>query len=126
MGSGSYRYKRVGVLIQQELSEILEREIKDPHLLDTIITVVEVRVDPNLRNAKVYLSVLDEDKRESVLEAINKASGFIRHQIASKLSLRYMPELFYTIDTTLADAMELEVKIRAALGKDEGFNNSEF
>ncbi len=110
----SHRIERVNSLIRQEISEILQREVKDPRLGSSVcITAVETA--PDMRHAKVFVSSLatSEDKKE-ILEALASASGFLRRELADKLRLRHIPDLTFEWDSSIergAHLLELIDKV---------------
>lgn len=91
------RQRRVGELIHRELSKLLMREIRDPRLSD--VTITEVRVTPDLLLARVYFSVLgDGEAEKEALAALERAGGYLRTQLAERVSLRFAPELEFRLD----------------------------
>jgi ribosome-binding factor A len=97
------RQERVGQLLREEISRIIERQLKDPRL-GGMITVTEVQVTPDLRQARVFVSVLGSDEQaRGSFEALHRAAGFIRGELAKQhLRLRYLPELEFRRDESLA------------------------
>jgi len=106
----SHRIEKVENLIKQEISLILLTKMNDPEL--GFITVTNVKVSPDLKIAKIYLSVFDKEKRQTVLERIVTRSGFIRSELAHRISLRYVPELKFFIDDTLDYVEKINTLIR--------------
>jgi len=102
----SIRREKIENLIKEEISLIFLYKIQDPEL--GLITITNVKVSPDIRIAKVYFSVYDKDKREMILEKINELNGFIRSQLASKIKLRFVPELNFYIDDTLDYVEKME------------------
>lgn len=101
------RQRQIGSLIQQELSDLLKRELHDPRL--GFATVTEVKMRENLNRAQVYISVMgDEEERQKTMAALGQAAGFIRRELASRLKLRYMPQIEFVPDLTLDRAARLE------------------
>jgi ribosome-binding factor A len=93
----SRRQRRVSELIHRELSTLLLLEVRDPRLAD--ITITDVDVTPDLLVARVYYSVLgDSDQAKEALTGLESASGFLRTQLAGRVSLRFVPELFFELD----------------------------
>ena len=98
MTVAGHRHERIAGEMQQEIGSMLAGELKDPRLTPVGV-VTEVRVSPDLKQAKVYVSVAgDEAEQASALKALTAASGFIRHELAERLQLRRTPELFFAID----------------------------
>jgi ribosome-binding factor A len=97
---GSHRLKRVGDLIQREISEIIERELKDPRI--GMITITGVKVSADLRHARVYFSVYgDEKDQERAGIGLESAKFYIQGQIGRRLRLKYTPELSFYFDESL-------------------------
>lgn len=96
--------------IKEEVSTLIQRELKDPRL--GFVTVTRVEVSPDLRHSKVFFSVLgsDESKKES-LAILKRASGFLRRELSHRLTIRYVPELHFEFDI----AMEHGEKIQRLL-----------
>ncbi|MBE6983848.1 MAG: 30S ribosome-binding factor RbfA [Ruminococcaceae bacterium] len=96
----SNRIGRINEEIQKELSNLI-RNLKDPRVQDTMISVTRVEATPDLRWAKVYVSFLQEDKAEDVLKGLKSASGYLRRELGSTLNLRYTPELQWEKDDSI-------------------------
>lgn len=95
------RQRRVSELIHRELSVLLMREVRDPRLAD--ITITEVRVTPDLLIARIYYTVLGEAEQEKeAAAALDSACGYLRTQLAARVSLRLMPELIFQLDQSAA------------------------
>lgn len=89
------------------LSELLLREMNDPRLQE--LTITEVTIDRELQYATVYVHALGDDSRQAdVMEALQKAVGFFRHELAQRLRLRTTPQLVFHWDPTLAHAAEVD------------------
>ncbi|MCL0046507.1 30S ribosome-binding factor RbfA [Dehalococcoidales bacterium] len=93
------RIERVNNLIRQEISELLQRQVKDPRL-GSFIAVTEVSTSPDLRQAKIFVSSINNEKQE-ILSVLAAASGFFRNQLARRLRLRRIPELSFHWDTSI-------------------------
>jgi len=95
------RPERVQEAIRQETAKIIQQEIKDPRLGFLTITGVELTKD--LRFARVYFTVLGEDKdKRLALKGLKSAKGFIKGRLADEIKLRFMPELEFMVDESLA------------------------
>ena len=95
------RPERVAQRIKREVVEILDRRLRDPGLSHWI-NVTDVEVNKDLSLAKVYFTVLDPgDERTRTLEALKRAAGFVRHELASRLELREVPEIRFELDTSV-------------------------
>jgi ribosome-binding factor A len=94
------RSDRVSGLIQKVLSEILQKDIKDPRLKLTTVTGVEVSRD--LKLARIYFTTPDaEQKKEAVIKGFESARGFIKRTLANELDLKYMPDIKFFYDDSL-------------------------
>ncbi len=98
------RTERLNHLLRQEITELLQREAKDPRL-SAMVSVTRVSVSSDLRYAKVFISVLGtEEEKKGVLAGLHAASGFLRRGLSSRLSMRYTPELSFSYDDTMEQA----------------------
>lgn len=102
----SIKIERLNHAIQQEISIILMREIKDEDIKFVTITGVDTTND--LSFSKVYYTVLDESKKEKTEEALKKASSFIRTKLAERIEVRHTPELKFIYDTSIAYGEHIE------------------
>lgn len=101
MRKNSVKNTRINGEVQKELSILISREIKDPRI-NQMTTVVAVEVSPDLKTAKVYVSVLgDEESKKSTLRGLKSAAPFMRGQLARTLNLRNTPELTFVLDTSI-------------------------
>src|SRR5690606_18310345 len=109
------RANRVAEQMKQELSDIISRRLKDPRV--GIVTITDVDVTGDLQQAKVYFTVLgDEVKKATTKEALEKASGFIRSEIGSRIRLRKTPEIFFEFDESIDYGNRIE-KLLSDLNK---------
>lgn len=101
------RNNRVAEQIKKELGIVIQREMKDPRL--GFITVTGVEVSNDLSQAKIYISVLgqEEQKKES-LKALEKAQGFLRSEIGSRIQMRHVPELIFKMDHSIEYGNKIE------------------
>jgi len=96
----SNRIGRINEEIQKELASAL-RELKDPRVQATMISITHVETTPDLRYAKVYASFLDADKANDALKGLKSASGYLRRELGQRLNLRYTPELVWELDDSI-------------------------
>ena len=96
----SNRIGRINEEIQRELSELL-RSVKDPRVRKTMVSVTRVDTTADLRYAKVYVSVYDKEQSKDVLKGLKAAGGYLRHELANRLSLRHTPELVWAEDHSI-------------------------
>src|SRR5436853_5224258 len=101
-----HRQEKLGELIAAELSDLLRTRLKDPRVGFASITHVEVSGD--LRHAKVFVSVMGNAEEEAeTMKALRRATGFLRHELATRLVLRYMPELVFKLDTSIEEGARI-------------------
>jgi ribosome-binding factor A len=101
------RLDRVNQLIKEEISTLLQRELKDPRL--GFVTVTEVETSKDLRMAKVFVSVLGDDRQWAAsLAALTSARGFVRNWLRQNLDLRVTPEVDFRPDRSMEHAAKIQ------------------
>ncbi len=109
------RLDRVNQLIKEEVSMILQRELKDPRL--GFVTVTEVDTSNDLRQAKVFVSVLGgDDQWKASMAALTSARGFIRNWLRQHLDLRVTPELMFHPDRSMEHAARIQALLKGLHG----------
>lgn len=112
------RQKRLGQLLKQEISDMLLREIKDPRIAFASITSVDVA--PDLRHAKVLVSVLgSESERKSTMAGLRSATGFIRRELGQRLRLKYIPEIRIVYDDSIEEGSRILSLIDSVVVKED-------
>ena len=107
MRKNSIKNTRVNAVVQQELSLLISREIKDPRI-SPLTSVVAVDVTPDLKQAKVYISVLgDEEKKKETYEGLKSASSHLRAMLAKNINLRNTPQLEFIMDQSIEYGVNL-------------------
>ena len=114
---------RVADQIQRDLAEIIAYELKDPRV--GMITVTEVQLTPDYAHAKVFFTMLSDDKDaiKNTVTGLKQAAGFIRGQLGRRLSVHTLPDLHFVHDTSTARGIELSKLIdeaNASRSKDDG------
>lgn len=110
MPKNNTRFERINEELKKEISHIISYELKNPSVTG-LISVTKVKVTPDLKYAKVYVSILNSKNDTETLEGLKKSSGFIRSQIAKRINLRITPELVFEKD----DSMEYGARIDSLL-----------
>jgi len=105
------RADRVAGLLQQEISIIVQTEIRDPRV--KMATITGVKMSDDLKNAKVYF-VCDTKKQKKTKEGLERSAGYIKKQLSSRLTLRYMPKISFFYDTSLDYSCKIEGLLREA------------
>jgi ribosome-binding factor A len=97
-----HRQEKLGELFALELSDLLRTRVKDPRVGFASITHVEVSGD--LRHAKIFVSVMGSPEEQvATIRTLKHAAGFLRHELAGRITLRYMPELAFKLDNSIAE-----------------------
>src|SRR6202008_3779174 len=109
MSPDHHRHQRVGEEIAHEINAMLAGELKDPRL-EISISVSEVRVQPDMKHARVFVSVRGADAKEqaNAIKALEHASGYIRHELIERLQLRRLPDLHFTLDLSQEHVERIE------------------
>ena len=111
--AASQRQLRVGEAVRHALSELLaRRELRDPALADRSVTVSEVRVSPDLRNATAFICPLGGEDLETVLAGLGRAAPHINGQIARMVRLRNVPRLTFVADPSFDQAAHIDEMLR--------------
>ncbi|MBQ9019371.1 MAG: 30S ribosome-binding factor RbfA [Bacilli bacterium] len=113
----SIKIQRLNHAIQEEISMILMKEIKDSNIKFVTITGVDTTND--LSFSKVYYTVLNKEKMVETKEALEKASSFIRTKLAERIDIRHTPELKFIYDTSIAYGEHIEELIEKIKEEDK-------
>ena len=112
MSSTNHRHERVGEEIAHEINAMLAGELKDPRLEGSVIAS-EVRVQPDMKHARVFISVKGTSEEQSdAIKALEHAAGFIRHELVERLQLRRLPELHFALDLSEERVERIEQLLR--------------
>ncbi len=118
------RQRQVAELIHQEISLLIQRQVRDPRL--GFVTVTDVDVTQDLRQATIYVSVMgDDDEVKQTLAALKSAAGIFRHELGNTLTLRFIPELLFRQDKSLEQGLHIDelldsLHLEPAADDDEG------
>ena len=113
-----FRIDMISEEVRREVDKIIREDMHDPRLGGTYcITRAEVTRD--LRYAKMYVSILEDDKAEGVIAALKSGAGFIRRELGHRLSLRYTPELLFVRDQNIAYGVHVAAVLRDIAPKTE-------
>ena len=109
MSPDHHRHERVGEEIAHEINAMLAGELKDPRL-EGNVSVSEVRVQPDMKHARVFVSVRTENVNEQAdaIKALEHASGYIRHELIERLQMRRLPDLHFTLDLSAEHVERIE------------------
>ena len=111
------RTRRIGELLQRELAQLIQKDLKDPRV--KLVTVSHVDVASDLRRAKVYVTFLQEEQDiQERLRILNKAAGFLQHGLSRRIELRVIPHLRFVYDDSIKRGRHLSALIDEAVKKD--------
>lgn len=114
MTVAGHRHERVAEEIRHEISAMLAGELKDPRLAG-MVTVTEVRVSPDLKQARVFVSVMGtEAEQASTLKGLTAAEGYVRHELTERLQMRRGPEVHFVLDRSEQHGQRIEELLRQA------------
>jgi ribosome-binding factor A len=95
----SRRPQRLALQIQQEVSLMISRDMKDRRV--GFVTVTGVHLTPDLRHARIFISMMgSESEKEETLEALNHATGWVRHELGQRIRMKFIPEIVFQFDTS--------------------------
>ena len=112
--SSYQRIDRISEEVRRELDAIIREELNDPRV-DGTFSITRAEVTGDLRFAKVYVSVLEDDKRDGLMEALKNAKGFIRRSLGKRMIIRYAPELIFVSDKNIEYGVHI-AKVLAETG----------
>ena len=108
MSATNHRHERVGEEIAHEINAMLAGELKDPRL-EGMVVVSEVRVQPDMKHARVFISMRGSTKEQNdAIKALEHAAGFIRSELIERLQLRRLPELHFALDLSQEHVERIE------------------
>lgn len=97
---------RINSNLVKEISYILATEVKDQDI--KFVTVTDVKTTSDLSFAKVYVTVLNEERKKETMQALKNAAGFIRHELMDRVDMRYIPELNFVFDESIDYGKKIE------------------
>ena len=100
MKNSSNRIDKVNEELKREIGIIIDQKLKNTNITG-LVSVTKVKVSPDLKTARVYISILNAKSKKNTFEGIQKAAGFIRTELAQKVNLRYTPSLIFEIDDSI-------------------------
>ncbi len=103
----SIRLHKINELLRREISDIIHSEVEDPKV--GFVTITNVDVTKDLKYATVRISVLGKDKKkQSTINCLNNAAGFIQHILSTRIRLRSMPKVIFKLDTTIDHSLRVQ------------------
>ena len=115
------RIDRISEEVRREVDAIIREELGDPRIGGTF-SITRAEVTGDLRYAKIFVSVLEDDRRDDLMEALKSAKGFIRRSLGKRMIIRYTPELIFVSDRNIAYGVHI-AKVLADTIKPEDQGN---
>jgi ribosome-binding factor A len=112
------RIDRISEEVRREVDAIIRGELQDPRISGTF-SVTRAEVTGDLRYAKIYISVLEDEKRDDLLNALKNAKGYIRHALGKKMIIRYTPELIFVNDKNIEYGVHIAKVLADTIGAEE-------
>lgn len=119
----SNRINRINEEIQKELSALI-RNLKDPRIQNTMISITRVETTPDLRYTKVYVSFLQENQAADAMKGLQSAAGYLRRELGQSLKLRYTPQIMWALDDSITYGAKMLALINS-LGVEHDENDDE-
>ena len=112
------RIDRISEEVRREVDAIIREELGDPRISGTF-SITRAEVTGDLRYAKIYVSVLEDDRRDELMEALKKARGFIRHALGKRMIIRYTPELIFISDQNIEYGVHIAKVLAETMGTED-------
>ena len=112
------RIDRISEEVRREVDAIIRDELHDPRISGTF-SVTRADVTGDLRYAKIYISVLEDDKRDDLMAALKNAKGYIRRSLSKRMIIRYTPELIFVSDKNIEYGVHIAKVLAETLGTEE-------
>lgn len=118
MKKNSIKNIRVNSEVLREMSLIIRDDLKDPRI-HPMTTVMGVEVTPDLKFAKIFISVMgDDEAKEKTMQGLKKSASFARHQLADRMNLRNTPELTFVLDNSIEYGVKMSQRIDEVIRSD--------
>ena len=118
------RIDRISEQVRREVDQIIREQLSDPRIKGTF-SVTRADVTRDLRYAKIYVSILEEENRGPMMAALKKAAGFVRHQLGQSMIIRYAPEIIFELDANIEYRIHIASVLRQVHTEDESENEQD-
>ena len=112
------RIDRISEEVRREVDSIIREQLHDPRIQGTF-SVTRAEVTRDLRYAKVFVSILEEENREPMMKALKNAAGFVRHELGEKMIIRYAPEILFELDRNIEYGIHIASVLKQVHSEDE-------
>jgi len=114
----SSRLLKVSELVKRTVSDIIQKDMKDP--LPALVSVTRVEISPDLQHAKIFISVLgNQGQKDASLQKLKSAKGFIRYLLGKRVGLKYTPDLLFITDSSIEYGMHISEVLEKIRKEDE-------
>ena len=124
MPKNENRLNRINEELKKELSQVINYELKNPNVTG-MISVTRVKITPDFKFAKVYVSILNSKNMKKTLEGLKESSGFLRSKLAKTVNLRVTPELVFELDDSLEYGARIDSILKSLNINNEDIDNKE-
>lgn len=112
------RIDRISEQVRREVDRIIREDVSDPRVQGTF-SVTRADVTRDLRYAKIYVSILEEENRAPMMAALKKAAGFVRHELGERMMIRYTPEILFELDKNIEYGIHITSVLKRVHTEDE-------
>lgn len=119
-----HRTDRISDQVRREVDQIIRNQLNDPRIAGTF-SITRAEVTRDLRYAKIYVSILEEDKADGVMAALKGAAGFVRRELGRSMAIRYTPEIIFQRDQNIAYGVHIADVLNKVRAKETEGNESD-
>lgn len=110
------RTQRLNILLREEIADLIMKKVKDPRI--GFVTVTDVEISSDLKTAKVFISIMNDDDIDVSIEILNSARGFIRSELSKRVRLKYIPALEFKFDRSIRHGIRIDELLREIKDKE--------
>ena len=118
------RIDRISEQVRREVDRIIREDLSDPRIQGTY-SVTRADVTRDLRYAKIYVSILEEENRKPMMDALKKAAGFVRHQLGEQMIIRYAPEILFEPDNNIEYGIHIASVLKQVQAEEDAGEESD-
>ncbi len=118
------RIDRISEQVRREVDCIIREDLSDPRIQGTY-SVTRADVTRDLRYAKIYVSILEEENRKPMMAALKKAAGFVRHQLGEQMIIRYAPEILFELDNNIEYGIHIASVLKQVQAEEDAGEESD-
>ena len=118
------RIDRISEQVRREVDRIIREDLSDPRIQGTY-SVTRADVTRDLRYAKIYVSILEEENRKPMMDALKQAAGFVRHQLGEQMIIRYAPEILFELDNNIEYGIHIASVLKQVQAEEDAGEESD-